>query len=122
VKILKIISALYGEDLTLKELQLLTEAAMLPEKFKYSRFSSIAKDKIMVALKEHWDDHVASKNLLNSRIYKLTDKGFLRKDEDGVYYFVRSLETELDKLRKSCEEGTIYTTVIELDYGENYNT
>ena len=112
------IAAIYGEDLTNKELQLLTEAAMLPEKFKYSRFSSIAKDRIIQALLENWDDNTASKNLLNSRIYKLKRKGFLRKDEDGVFYFVKSLDTELEKLRLAYQNNATYTTVIEFDYGE----
>lgn len=58
---------------------------LLPEeRFKYQRFSTLAKNKVLAMAKErNW---ALSKINLNNKIYGLIENGFLRRDEDKVIY------------------------------------
>ncbi len=64
------------------ELELLTQFLDLPDRFKYRRFSSSGKKKVIEAYA------LLNKKLslvnLNNKLYSLIKKGILRRDEDGV--------------------------------------
>lgn len=80
------------------ESQLLIEFLLLPEeKFKYQRFSNLAKAKVIAACKEKgWS---LTKINVNNKIYSLIDKGFLRRDDDGVIYVAKYLLSALLSFR-----------------------
>lgn len=80
------------------ECQLLIEFLLLPEeKFKYQRFSSLAKAKVIQsAASKGWN---LTKINVNNKIYSLIDKGFLRRDEDGVIYITKYILAALASYR-----------------------
>ena len=71
------------------EMELVTEFTLLPPKFEHSRFSSLAKDKVIESLAEK--DKSATKASINSKIYDLLRKSFLYRDEDKVIYLPKHL-------------------------------
>jgi hypothetical protein len=82
------------------ESQLLIEFLLLPEeKFKYQRFSSLAKAKVIQsAASKGWN---LTKINVNNKIYSLIDKGFLRRDEDGVIYITKYILAALASYRNN---------------------
>ena len=80
--------------MTEAEIDLLTLFLSLPDKFSYQRFSTLAKTKVMNMAEERgWK---LSRVNINNKIYALIDKGFLRRDEDGVVYLTKSLQQAID--------------------------
>lgn len=67
------------------EMKVLVEILLLEERFKYNRFSTLARKKIRERLLQRYDWEVSTANL-NSKIYSLRDKGFIREDKDKVFY------------------------------------
>lgn len=62
--------------LTDTEIMFLTEFLLLPERFKYNRFSSIAKKRICQSLKA--DKNIeATPSSINPKLYSMIDKGAL---------------------------------------------
>ena len=83
------------------EIKLLIIFLSLPEKFKYHRFSTIAKNKAMeIAKEENW---ILSRINVNNKIYSMIDKGVLRRDEDNVIYLNPALQKGVDKLLNRIE-------------------
>lgn len=74
-----------SKKITSLEKKILVLFVLLPEeRFKYQRFSTLAKNKVLAMAKErNW---ILSKINLNNKIYGLIEKGFLRRDEDAVIY------------------------------------
>lgn len=71
--------------LTEKEILTLIEFILLPPKFEYQRFSSVAKHKVIESLEFQYDWELSSNNL-NNKLYAMIPKGALRRDTDGVIY------------------------------------
>lgn len=86
-KLLDFINLLTPDEkkITSLEKKVLVLFTLLPEeRFKYQRFSTLAKNKVLLMAKErNW---ILSKINLNNKIYGLIEKGFLRRDEDSVIY------------------------------------
>lgn len=86
-KLLDFINLLTPDEkkITSLEKKALVLFTLLPEeRFKYQRFSTLAKNKVLLMAKErNW---ILSKINLNNKIYGLIEKGFLRRDEDSVIY------------------------------------
>lgn len=83
--------------LTETEIQVLIEFILLPEKFKYQRFSTLAKRKVRELLKNNFN-WVLSKENLNNKIYAMIDKNILSRDEDGVIHLVKHLRVPIESL------------------------
>ena len=71
--------------LTDKEILTLIEFLLLPPKFDYQRFSSVAKHKVIESLEFQYDWQLSMNNL-NNKLYAMIPKGALRRDTDGVMY------------------------------------
>ena len=86
------------KNIATAEAQLLIEFLLLPEeKFKYQRFSSLAKTKVIQsAASKNWN--LTKINVKNKR-YSLIDKGFLRRDTDGVIYIAKYILAALASYR-----------------------
>ena len=86
------------KNIATAEAQLLIEFLLLPEeKFKYQRFSSLAKAKVIQsAASKNWN---LTKINVNNKIYSLIDKGFLRRDTDGVIYIAKYILAALASYR-----------------------
>ena len=91
---LDIINVVTPEEnkLTPSEKTLVTEFLLLPDKFKYSRFSSPAKAKVASSLS-------TSRLNINNKIHGLLKKKFLRRDEDGVVYLPNHLTKVFEDYR-----------------------
>lgn len=83
--ILGTVNPIKSNVLTEKEVLLLTEFLLLPEKYSYQRFSKYAKNHIIQNLKDKYDWNLDKINL-NSKIYGFIDKGYVWRDIDGVLY------------------------------------
>lgn len=92
IKFFSITNALSSPSsrVTDSEIAMLVEFILLPEeKFRYQRFSTLAKSKVMTAANSKgWN---LSKVNINNKIYNLIDKGYLKRDEDGVVYVSKSV-------------------------------
>ena len=93
--------------LTDTEIQVLIEFIMLPEKFKYQKFSTLAKRKVREILKEEFK-WVLSKENLNNKIYAMIDKNILTRDEDGVIHLVNHLKIPINSLMDSIQKKKSY--------------
>lgn len=80
------------------EIELMIEFAVLPEKFKYQRFGSLAKDKVIEAAKEKRKK--LTKLNINNKLYALLDKEFLWRDVDKVIYMPKHFMFALEEFRK----------------------
>lgn len=81
------------------EMQLMIEFALLPDKFKYHRFSSLAKDKVIESVTELYGKTL-TKLTINNKLYTLLDKQFLRRDIDKVIYMPKHFLAALDAFRQ----------------------
>lgn len=79
------------------EMELVIAFALLPQKFEHSRFSSIAKSKVVEALTK---DSPPTKASINCKIYDLIEKGFLIRDEDKVIYMPKHFIQALSEFRR----------------------
>lgn len=82
------------------EIKLLVEFLVLPEEiFKYQRFGSLAKLRVLQSAEaQGWN---LTKININNKLYSLIQKGFLRRDEDGVVYVANYLLRALAEFRKN---------------------
>lgn len=81
--------------LTVKEIAILTEFLLLPDKFKYSRFSTQARRYVVKTVSESgWN---LSQQGMAQLIKALTDKGIVILDSDGVKSIVPTLEILVDR-------------------------
>lgn len=87
------------------ERKLLVLFTMLPDKYKYQRFSSLAKKKIRADVKANENWNLTTQNL-NGKLYSLIDKGILRKDADGVIYLKPFIEKAVNNIKESYENKT----------------
>lgn len=114
-KFLMVLSSIMKNEpiyfITPHEVYLLTELLLLPEKYKYARFSSPAKKYLMRMLKEQYDLSVSPQNL-NTKIYALIDKGFIWRDEDNVLY----LSDTLTKFATKVERMDLDKVKINIDF------
>jgi hypothetical protein len=100
IKFFGLWNTLLTDDYTLtkKELQFLVEVLMLPEKFKYSRFSTAAR-KYLVKQFDYAGWKLSPQGF--SRVIdSLSKKGILVTDEDGVIDVHHSLKKVIDNNRK----------------------
>lgn len=115
-KYLQIVNVLLPEEQQLipSEIELVIEFAILPEeKFKYQRFGSLAKNRVIEAFK--LKDKIYSKVNINNKLYSLIDKKFIIRDEDSIMYLPKHLLTSLSKFRKD----KTYTIDIVFSNGDN---
>lgn len=81
--------------LTNKEIKILTEFLLLPDKFKYSRFSTQARKYVLKTVNEAgWG---LTSQGLTQLIKALCDKGIVRLDQDGVKAIVQNLDILVNK-------------------------
>lgn len=73
-----------ASKLVATEIELMVHFVLLPEKFKYQRFSPLAKKKIREAYAENGKSLTVLN--MNNKLSALAKKGFLRRDEDRVLY------------------------------------
>lgn len=71
--------------LTESEIYTLITLALLPERFRYNRFSALAKNKARESYKLFFGINVSIPNFSN-KIYSLVDKGYIARDEDGIMF------------------------------------
>jgi len=95
VKFLSIVNQLSPSKLTDAEIDLMVQFSFLPEKYKYAPFSSSAKNRIQEA------NLSLTRTNLNNKLYTISKKGFLRRDEDNVLYFPKYLTSALDSINAS---------------------
>lgn len=93
--------------ITETEIQVITEFILLPEKFHFQRFSTLAKRKVRQILEEEFN-WVLSKENLNNKIYSLIEKNILSRDEDGVIHIVKHLRIPITKLLEAYEKKENY--------------
>lgn len=81
--------------LRVKEIAILAEFLLLPDKFKYSRFSTQARKYVLRTVNESgWN---LSPQGLAQLIKSLTDKGIVKLDIDGVKSITSKLDILADK-------------------------
>lgn len=93
--------------LTDTEIQVLIEFILLPEKFRYQRFSTLAKRKVREILKNDYS-WVLSKENLNNKIYAMIDKDILERDEDGVIHLVKHIRIPVEQLIEALSNKNPY--------------
>lgn len=86
-KYFEILNSLASSEqcLTEKEIITLIEFLLLPPKFDYQRFSSVAKHKVIESLDFQYDWKLSMNNL-NNKLYAIIPKGAIRRDTDKVLY------------------------------------
>ena len=107
-KVLLVLSSLQPQEkqLTPVEISILREFMLLPGKFEYFRFSSLAKSEVLKALA--LKGYKISRSNLNNRIYDLVDKSYVKRDTDRVLYLTPSIES----IRKALLSNTLELTII----------
>jgi len=73
-----------SKRLTGTEIMVLIEFLLLPDKFENKRFGTLARKKVLDYLLE--GGYTLTRGNLNNKIYSMIEKGYLRKDIDGVIY------------------------------------
>ena len=92
--------------LTNKEIKALAELLLLPDKFRYSRFSTQARKHVLRTCQEAgWE---LSYQGLTQLIKSLTDKGVIILDPDGVKAIHPSLEVLIDPNRTEYDLRFLY--------------
>ena len=92
--------------LTNKEIKALAEFLLLPDKFRYSRFSTQARKHVLRTCQEAgWE---LSYQGLTQLIKSLTDKGVIILDPDGVKAIHPSLEVLIDPNRTEYDLRFLY--------------
>lgn len=94
-KFLSLVNQLSPNKLTDSEIELIVQFAFLPEKYKYAPFSSSAKNRIQEA------NPSLTRTNLNNKLYTISKKGFLRRDEDNVLYFPKYLTAAIENIGNS---------------------
>lgn len=97
------------------EIMYLTEFLLLPEKYKYNRFSKLAKKKVCEALKESKGIEIAITSV-NPKLYSLVDKGVIKRDDDGVMYIKDYILNAVLAITKAKATETAYTIGVNFDY------
>ena len=96
------------------EIDLIIEFALLPPKFEYQRFGSLAKTKVIESTAaRNW--HLTKLNI-NNKLYALLDKKYLKRDIDKVIYLPKHIQQALSSFRKE----KLYTINVVFD-GTNQN-
>jgi hypothetical protein len=108
-------------QLTETELNLLVEFLLLPEKFKYTRFSTLGKSKVAKTVKELFDWYLSRINI-NNKIYSMVEKGFLRRDDDGVIYLITPIQKGIEQALKAFKEGKQYSISFDFSPIKESNT
>lgn len=93
--------------LTDTEIQVLVEFIILPEKFTYQRFSTLAKRKVREILKEEFN-WILTKENLNNKIYAMIEKNILSRDEDGVIHLVKHIKIPVFEMVKAIQNKSSY--------------
>lgn len=97
------------------EVMFLAEFLILPEKFRYNRFSKVAKRRVIDALKEARQIDVTVSSI-NPKLYSLVDKGVIKRDDDGVMYIKDYIVNGATAIAKAKAENSSYTIGINFDY------
>jgi hypothetical protein len=101
-----------NKQLSNLEIELLILFLSLPERFKYHRFSTLAKNKVIETAKEDMDWKLSRINV-NNKIYSMIEKGVLIRDEDGVIYINKQVQKGIDLLLRAIEgKGDMEITFI----------
>ncbi len=99
LKYLDFLNLLLPEERKLvpSEIDLVIEFALLPPKFQYQRFGTLAKSKVIESASSlGWK---LTKLNINNKLYALLGKEFLRRDEDQVIYLPDHLLKALNTFR-----------------------
>lgn len=91
---------------TESEKRLLIEFFLLPEAFRYYRFSRLGKKEVIKnAAEKGWK--LTYQNI-NNKVYEMLAKGLLRKDTDNVMYAKEWLEKAIEKYEATLAAGQDY--------------
>lgn len=103
------------KQLTELEIELLILFLSLPEKFKYSRFSTLAKNKVIeiAAQEQGWK---LSRINVNNKLYSLIDKGVLVRDEDGVIYINKTIDRGISQLIQAIGSNSAMEITFEIKW------
>jgi hypothetical protein len=91
-----------NKQLSELEIELLILFLSLPERFKYHRFSTLAKNKVIETAQEEMNWKLSRINV-NNKIYSMIEKGVLVRDEDGVIYLNKQVQKGIDLLSRAIE-------------------
>jgi hypothetical protein len=111
-KLVEYISLAMPDRATNKEMTLLVNFFMLPDKFKYHRFSSAARKRLKKTLKEQGGGLAVE--TINTYIYSLIRKGYLYRDEDRMIYTKALIKKELDALIEAYDKEEPYSITLKL--------
>lgn len=100
--------------LTTAEIDLLIEFLVLPEKFKYQRFSTHSRIKVSEILKAKNKSH--SRQSINNKIYALIVKDVIKKDTDGVLYIKDYILQGVSKGLEAYEKAGEYNLTFKFTY------
>jgi len=98
--------------LTPSEITMFTEFLLLPEKYKYQRFSRPAKDYVRQVLQEEFNMKLSKVNM-NNKIYSIRDKGYIYTDTDRCMYIKVYLIQAIQRLLDTLDAQQPYKIVIE---------
>lgn len=88
----QIVSLLLPEQLSPKEMTVLTHLFLLEERYKWHRLSTTARKRLKVILEG--SGYKSTPEAVRNTIYKLRDKGVIYKDKsDGVLYIHKNIKT-----------------------------
>lgn len=109
LKFLEIIDCMQSDKskcTTDSEKDVLVKFLLLPEEYKYYRFSRKGK-KAVTAMYEKEEVKMSHQNL-NNKIYSLIEKGLLWRDDDTIIYFKKFVIQAVSKFSESLEKGESY--------------
>jgi hypothetical protein len=105
-KLFRVINAMQSSPtkiISQSEIDMLVEVLVLPYKFRFQRFSILAKRKARASAQARgWN--ITPENF-NNKVYSLVDKGILDRDEDGLLGFGSPYNKIIDDVEEALEAG-----------------
>lgn len=95
------------KELAPTEIDLLAEFILLPDKYHWARFSSPAKNRVVQEFSQH--SGPLTRANLNNKLYSIYSKGYLKKDEDRVWYINKNILQAASKVVKEYSTNGSFT-------------
>lgn len=102
------------KQLTEAEIKVYSEFLLLPQKFKFATFNSIARKKVAQNYNKFHDRDVQPKTI-SSYVIQFVEKRFITRDEDGVNQVPPKFRKLVDYLIQAISNGKSYIIQIKLD-------
>lgn len=103
-----------NKQLTEAEIQIYSEFLLLPQKFKFSTFTPLARKKVATNYNTNYDKSIKPKTV-SSYVLKFVEKRFINKDEDGMYQVPDKFRNLVNHLLSAIANGQSYIIQIKLD-------